>query len=411
MRYFPTIRYGTERYPEKIARRLRAVNVAAWLVAFGESLFAIKRPTDPDRITILIAICTALVPLLHRFGPSAAPVALILLVYVQAARILLEVGTGDGISINFLLAAPISIMMLGIERTWVAAILAVVGVGLAITLNVTMPYSTGSLPIQALHINFALNFALNSGIAFAIVFYVARQAARAEAMVEWERERSETLLTNILPPPIAERLKDREGSAEIADAYPDASVLFMDMAGFTSLTSATTPEELVRFLNRVYGAFDALVDSYGLEKIKTTGDAYMVVGGVPEPLANHAALLAGFALDARDAMSEIVDPLGRPMPLRIGIASGPVVAGVVGRRKFFYDVWGDTVNIASRMESTGEIGKIQVSPATYQLLVDRFEFLERGTIEVRGKGPMRTWFMVGRRIPDKAELASTGMPV
>jgi adenylate cyclase len=400
--YFPNLRYGTGRYPEKIARRLRVVNITAWLVAFGEAMFAIKRPTDPDRFTILIAICTALVPLLHRFGPVAAPVALILLVYVQATRIVLTVGTGDGVSLGFLLVAPVSIFVLGVERAWVAALLAILGAILAIYLNVTMPYSTGDLPLEALQINFTLNVVLNMATAFAVVFYVARQAARAEALVERERDRSDTLLANILPPVIAERLKDRSGDAEIADAYPDATVLFIDMAGFTALTGATTPDRLVRFLNEVYSRFDALVERYGLEKIKTSGDAYMVVGGVPEPLADHAAQVADFALAARDAMAGIADPLGRPMPVRVGIATGPVVAGVVGKRKFFYDVWGDAVNTASRMESTGEIGHIQVSPTTHALLVDRFDFTERGLIEVKGKGPMRTWFLVGRKGTDKS---------
>lgn len=393
----PNPRFGTERYPEKIARRLRVVNIASWLVAFGESLHAIKRPTDPDRITILIAICTAMVPLLHRFGPAVGPLALILLVYLQATRIVLSVGTGDGVSLGFLLAAPVSIFILGIERVWLAAWLMALGAGLAIYLNLTTPYSTGELPDQALHINFVMNFISNAAIAFFVVFYVARQASQAEAMVERERDRSETLLANILPPPIAERLKDRTGDAEIADAYPEASVLFIDMAGFTALTGATEPDRLVRFLNQVYSRFDILVERYGLEKIKTSGDAYMVVGGVPEPLADHAGRLADFALDARDAIAGVADPLGHAMPVRIGIATGPVVAGVVGNRKFFYDVWGDAVNTASRMESTGEIGKIQVSPATHAALVDRFHLVERDVIDVRGKGPMQTWFLIARR--------------
>lgn len=397
MGFFPNLRYGTERYPEKIARRLRVVNIASWLVASGEAMFAIKNPTDPDKFTILIAICTALVPLLHRFGPIAAPVALILLVYVQAARIVLTVGTGDGVSLGFLLAAPVGIFVLGVERVWVAALLAVLGASLAIYLNITMPYSTGDLPLKALQINFTLNFVLNTATAFAVVFYVARQAARAEALVERERDRSDTLLANILPPPIAERLKDRTGDAEIADAFPEATVLFIDMAGFTALTAATTPDQLVRFLNEVYSRFDALVERYGLEKIKTSGDAYMVVGGVPEPLADHAAQVADFAIAARAAMTGIADPRGRPMPVRIGIATGPVIAGVVGKRKFFYDVWGDAVNTASRMESTGEIGQVQVSPVTYHLLADQFDFTERGEIAVKGKGAIRTWFLTGRK--------------
>jgi adenylate cyclase len=153
----------------------------------------------------------------------------------------------------------------------------------------------------------------------------------------------------------------------------------------------------VRFLNDVFTRLDALVERHGLEKIKTTGDAYMVVSGVPEPRADHAEALAALAIEMRDALAGLVDPKGRPVPVRIGMASGPVVAGVVGTRKFFYDVWGDAVNTAARMEQTGEPGKIQVAPETAQRLEARFVLEERGVVEVRGKGPMRTWFLLGRR--------------
>jgi adenylate cyclase len=150
----------------------------------------------------------------------------------------------------------------------------------------------------------------------------------------------------------------------------------------------------------VYTKIDSLVEHHGLEKIKTTGDAYMVVSGVPEPLPDHARALANLAIDIRDAFSGLVDPKGHAVPLRIGIASGPVVAGVVGTRKFFYDVWGDAVNTAARTESTGEPGRIHVAPETRKLLADFFELEERGVIDVRGKGLMHTWFLVGRKPED-----------
>jgi adenylate cyclase len=156
----------------------------------------------------------------------------------------------------------------------------------------------------------------------------------------------------------------------------------------------------------VYTKIDSLVERHGLEKIKTTGDAYMVVSGVPEALPDHAGALADLALDMRDALTGLIDPKGRAVPVRIGIASGPVVAGVIGTRKFFYDVWGDAVNTASRMESTGEPGKIQVAPATRELLADRFELVERGVIDVRGKGPMQTWFLI-RRTPEESKPNAT----
>jgi adenylate cyclase len=149
----------------------------------------------------------------------------------------------------------------------------------------------------------------------------------------------------------------------------------------------------------VFTKLDGLVERHSLEKIKTTGDAYMVVSGVPDARPDHAAELADLALDMRDALAGLVDPKGRAVPVRIGIASGPLVVGVVGARKFFYDVWGDTVNAASRMESTGEAGKIQVTAQTHELLRHRFVLEERGVIEVKGKGPMRTWFLTGRRWP------------
>jgi adenylate cyclase len=244
--------------------------------------------------------------------------------------------------------------------------------------------------------NFVLGIPLTCAILCSVVYFAVREAARAEATAEREFERSEALLGNILPASIAVRLKDR-AQAIIVDRFDEASILFADMAGFTARTSDTSPDELVLFLNRVFSDFDRLVESRGLEKIKTTGDAYMVVSGVPTPRLDHARALALLALDIRASAADLSDPHGRRVPIRIGMASGPVVAGVVGTRKFFYDVWGDAVNVASRMESSGEEGKIQVSEAIYDQLNDEFEFEARDPIEIKGKGRMQTWFLVGRK--------------
>jgi adenylate cyclase len=277
---------------------------------------------------------------------------------------------------------------------------------LIILTEAVLPRDSGFVsPTFLFFTNFVVGVVSGSVLLYGIIFYAVRQMERAEAAAEREHQRSEGLLVNILPPSIAARLKDRSES-EIADAYPEASILFADMAGFTARASDTTPQELVRFLNRVYTQLDSLVERHDLEKIKTTGDAYMVVSGVPEPVPDHAAAMADLALDMRDALVGLVDPKGRPVPVRIGIASGPVVAGVVGTRKFFYDVWGDAVNTASRMESTGESGKIQVAPATRELLADRFELVERGVVDVRGKGPMQTWFLI-RRMPEESKRNAT----
>lgn len=231
-------------------------------------------------------------------------------------------------------------------------------------------------------------------IMFAVVFYAVRTATRAELAAESEFERSEALLLNILPAAVADRLKTPIPQI-IADKYEDASVLFADMAGSTAAASAVAPADVVMFLNKIFTAFDCLVERHGLEKIKTTGDGYVVVSGVPVVRSDHATALIQFAIEMRNAAARIQDLHGHKLSIRIGIASGPVVAGVVGTKKFFYDVWGDTVNVASRMESTGLPGRIQVSTETYERVKDKFEFESRGPIDVKGKGKIATWFVIG----------------
>ena len=228
------------------------------------------------------------------------------------------------------------------------------------------------------------------------VSFALRDTARAEAVMEAQYDRSEALLANMLPASIADRLKEPDRGV-IADKYEEASVLFADIVGFTERASSTAPADLVRFLDMLYSAFDLLVDKHGLEKIKVSGDSYMVVSGVPRPRPDHVEALADFAVEMTAFASEVKDPHGLSVPLRVGMACGPVVAGVVGSRRFFYDVWGDAVNVASRMESTDSAGRIQVPEDVYQRLKDDFVLHERGRIEVKGKGIMRTWYLVGRK--------------
>jgi adenylate cyclase len=305
-------------------------------------------------------------------------------------------------------AGALGILLLGAERVFLCIVIGAVATGLLIVLHIGVwPRDINFPGFPSSPLTFVFNVLCYSAILYGIVFYAVRQYTRAEERAERERQRSESLLVNILPPSIAERLKRRPEVA-IADAYPEASILFADMAGFTARASDTTPADLVQFLNSVYTRLDSLVERHGLEKIKTTGDAYMVVSGVPEARPDHAARLADLALDIRDALAGLVDPKGRAVPVRIGIASGPLVAGIVGTRKFFYDVWGDAVNTASRMESTGEAGKIQLAPETRRLLADGFELEERGVIDVRGKGPTRTWFLIGRKPLNSAGTTPKG---
>ncbi len=228
-----------------------------------------------------------------------------------------------------------------------------------------------------------------------IGFAVSLSAARAEQSLDRERRRSESLLHNILPVPIAERLKSSPDV--IADRFENATILFSDLVGFTSMSEGVPAEELVGLLNDIFTSFDRLVDEARVEKIKTIGDGYMVAAGFPDADERHAESIAELAIAMRDRLSELNVEKGRSLGLRIGIHSGPVIAGVIGFRKFAYDVWGDTVNTASRMESHGIPGEIHVSEATYQLLRDRYVFDARGIIEIKGKGPMSTWLLRGAR--------------
>jgi class 3 adenylate cyclase len=221
-----------------------------------------------------------------------------------------------------------------------------------------------------------------------------RALDQANRLLRAEQERSEGLLLNVLPAPIAARLK--RGEAVIADGFAEVTVLFADLVDFTRRSQETSPERVVRLLDDLFSAFDRLAERHGLEKIKTIGDAYMVVGGLPEPRPDHAEAVADMALDLREEVARHRDPGGRPLALRIGIDSGPVVAGVIGRRKFSYDLWGDTVNTASRMESHGVAGCIQVTERTWRRLRDRYRFERRGPVQVKGKGELVTWFLVGR---------------
>ncbi len=210
-----------------------------------------------------------------------------------------------------------------------------------------------------------------------------------------EQEKSEALLLNILPEAIAQKLKQE--TQAIAEYFDSVTILFSDIVGFTSLASRLAPIDLVNSLNQLFSSFDYLAEKHGLEKIKTIGDAYMIVGGLPLPQPDHAAAMAAMALDMQKVMEKFSVDNGEPLQIRIGIHTGPVVAGVIGIRKFSYDLWGDTVNIASRMESSGIPGKIHVSDHFYQLLKHRYAFEARGTISVKGKGEMKTYWLVSNQ--------------
>ncbi|HJU83115.1 MAG TPA: adenylate/guanylate cyclase domain-containing protein [Holophagaceae bacterium] len=239
---------------------------------------------------------------------------------------------------------------------------------------------------------YAENILLVSTLAFIALRFFIIERDRAEALLARERDRSERLLLNILPASIAARLKDEHMA--FADGYTEVSILFADIVGFTKLSATMDPRRLVEVLNRLFSRFDTLCDQFGAEKIKTIGDAYMVCAGLPTPRADHAEALAGLALAMQTALEEHNREFGSDLSLRIGINSGPVVAGIIGLKKFIYDLWGDTVNLASRMESNGIPGRIQVSAATRERLKDLYAFEARGALDIKGLGATEAFLLV-----------------
>ena len=389
-------------YSDRIARRRRILNLTASMAVFVSAGFGLVQILSAPQlwwtgiINVVGAAIYASVPLLHRFGELLPPLTFIGTAYVSIFTICWFVGTGSGLQFYFLVAACLIVLQLGVDRIFLASILAAIAAGMVITLQFLVPRDTGAQPVWALSLSFVVTTISACVMVVTTVWYSVREIVRAEAAMELEYERSEALLANILPASIADRLKDPARNI-IADKYDDASVLFADIAGFTERASDMEPDQLILFLDRLYGDFDALVDKHGLEKIKVSGDSYMVVSGVPQPRADHVEALAALALDMAEAASLLKDSRGDALPLRIGLASGPVVAGVVGSRRFFYDVWGDAVNVASRMETTDSIGRIQVPEEVYRRLKDDFVLQERGVVEIKGKGVMRTWYLVGPR--------------
>ncbi|MEB3021915.1 adenylate/guanylate cyclase domain-containing protein [[Mycobacterium] crassicus] len=390
----------TRHYAARLSSRLRILKVCAGLAAFISATFGLLEIwADPvywwiGALNLIAAAALALTPLLYRYGELIAPLAFVGIAYLTTFTVCWVVGTNSGIQFYLLASAAISVLILGIDRIALASFVAGIGAALAIILEFTVPGDNLDQPEWLSDLAFVLVVVSACFMLVATVWYTLRETSDAEQAMEAEYERSEALLANILPATVADRLKNPAVDV-IADSYPDASVLFADIADFTRRASQSEPGELVGFLNDLYTGLDRLVDQHGLEKIKTSGDSYMVVSGVPDPNPDHLHALARLALDIVDTIAALRDPQGQPVTLRIGLASGPVVAGVVGNLRFFYDVWGDAVNLASRMESTGVPNRIQVPQDVYERLRSDFVFEERGDVDVKGKGVMRTWFLTG----------------
>jgi len=272
---------------------------------------------------------------------------------------------------------------------WFVAFLVVLAIGYLLD-----PYlrQVNNVPPDFVRALFVLNIGTLSAISFGILALFAVQRETALGSARTAHQQADDLLHNMLPFSIAERLK--VDTRRIAEQFDAATILFADVVGFTPMSARLAPADVVDILDRLFSEFDILVERAGLEKIKTIGDAYMVAGGVPEPRPDHALAVARLA---RDMQATAATMPGPSLQLRIGINSGPVVAGVIGRRRLIYDLWGDAVNVASRMESQGAPGRIQLTRSTFELIRDTWECEPHGTVEVKGRGMVETWFLAGER--------------
>ena len=393
----------TRHHVETVARHLRVLTVTTRIGAVISIFFGVQGlivGQDVLWVTVVNLISGALfllIPLLYKYGELVAPLVFHFVAYTSITVVCWHLGTGSGLLLYYLLAATLMVMILGVDHLVLASMLAALGAATVITLEFLVPYNTGVQPDWAMKSGFILTVISGFAMAIAVVWYALRETRRAREAMEAEYERSESLLANILPATIA-------AAAQGPIAQHHRRQIRRRLRSCSPTSPATpnapaTPRQAISSASStaLYTDLDALVDQHGLEKVKTSGDSYMVVSGVPRAARDHLEALACLALDMADAVADLKDPQGREVPLRMGIAAGPVVAGVVGARKFFYDVWGDAVNVAARMETTDVEGRIQVPQNVYERLNHAFLLEKRGEVDVKGKGLMHTWYLVGRR--------------
>lgn len=361
-----------------------------YLLAFSEPLAA----SMPFFYSILSYLSTAYFARTRRyeFYRTSQLFAILLLPFL----VMLTLGGFKNSSAVILwsLISPLGALLFAERRqaiAWLLAFLGLLVLGAFLDPHVS---SSNNLPPVMIKIFFVMNLGGVSAVAFILVYHFMSEKNATLRLLRIEQDKAENLLLNILPKDIADILKDENRT--IANHHSEASILFADIVDFTPMSAQITPTETVDLLNEVFSYFDALVERYDLEKIKTIGDCYMVAGGVPKPRSDHAHILTRMALEMNEYVNEN-EFHGHRLSFRIGINSGPVVAGVIGRKKFIYDLWGDAVNIASRMESQGVDGKIQIAKGTYELIKDDFICKQQDKVYVKGKGQMPVWHVLAEK--------------
>jgi adenylate cyclase len=392
---------GSDGYPKRQQQRILLTNVmvtATAILSYGHAIFFalydLEQLKWPIMLVLVIPPLILATPFLNKTNPYLGSVYNLVLWLGYACTLAIIFGFESGVHFYFLAGAASAILIMGVYQNPLSVISIILQIGFFIFFDRAMKPPAEFLELAPGFYN-ALDVAailLSMFFIYCMVFYAFYQAHLAEDALEREYEYSETLLANMMPATIAAQLKQNPGQT-IADSHEDVTILFADIVGFTPRAEGQNATELVQFLNDLFTRFDQLTHKYQLEKIKTLGDAFMVAGGLPDPQPDHAERVARMALDMLTETQAYAKQYGETVDLRIGIHSGPVVAGVIGTQKPFYDVWGDTVNTAARLETYGTKGEIQVTAATRALLNKTFKFKHRGKVEIKGKGELDLWYL------------------
>lgn len=384
---------GTTGYPPEVQRRLKILNVIAYLIALTTTIYAIQQASlDYETlkpaifVNLALVVVALLVPLAHRLSDVAGGLLLVGAEAVALFGFTAFFGREGGAHVHYIVLAAAPFVVFGLRRIWL--VLGVVALGLILHIRAWFMFPEGRVLLAP-----EINDAGYTQAAITTIVLIAASIYYAFSLAEKAKAETDALLRNILPDPIVERLKARPGEP-IAERHDEASVLFADISGFVALAQRLGAAEVVSLLNRIVMAFDALAERHGVEKIKTIGDAYMAVAGLPDPAPDHARRLAAMALDMQETIRRLNQETGLSLSMRIGIASGPVLAGVIGAHKFSYDVWGDAVNLAARLEQLCEPGRILACPACRQRLEGHFAFEPRGLVEIKGLGSCETWYVL-----------------
>ena len=388
---------GTQGYPPDTQRRLKILNMIAMLIAITTLIYAVQQSiADYHKmmpiilINVFLAALALLVPFAHRISDIAGGLLLVGAEFVALLAFTAYISRAGGAHIQYFVAAAAPFVVFGLQRLRLIIAMVVTATGLHLFAWYYFRRPNALLPLDDafLNANYIQGVVTTFALIAASVYYAFSLAERAKA-------ETDAVLRNVLPDSVVERLKTNP-KEPIADGFATASVLFADIKGFVSLARTLGPEATVALLNRLVSAFDALAEKHGVEKIKTIGDAYMVASGVPEERADHVEALASMALDMLATAQRIGYETGHAIEIRIGMAAGPMMAGVIGRRKFSYDVWGDPVNIASRLEQASEPGRILICPNCFDALAGLFQLEKRGAIEIKGVGSQETWYVTGK---------------